>query len=162
MPRSFSTYCPGRAAKEARKHHDGPDADAAYHLGGGFETLHLVGPAGTEQRFVAPLMVDGAHDVEIDDVSGGSEVPRVEWSRYVAVDGGPVSGLEQPWHRFPVTVPAHHVIRLGMVVRKPADCSTGLSHPVSTVVTVRWHALDDRHTTELELDYGGDPPYACG
>lgn len=128
----------------------GPDPDSSHHLGGEIDSLHLTGPAGTEQRFLAPLTVDGDHDVDVLSVTGEGLVSHVQWSKYTSPEGSYISGTKQPWHEFPVTVEAHQVVRLGIIMRKPGGCGKGLSRPWNPTLVVKWRALDRTHTDYLE------------
>lgn len=136
--------------------------DTLDHLAGQSESLHLAGPAGTEQRVMVPLYVNGSHDVRITGITGQNLVARVQWSKYVFKPGSYVSGEKQPWHDFPTTAKADEAIRLGIVLRKPSGCGSGLSHLWSPLLTVHWQALGRTHTDYLEAVFDSYTLYGCG
>jgi hypothetical protein len=70
------------------------------------------------------------------------------------VPGGFVSGLDTPWHDFPVVIPGHTTIRLLITIHRPRYCQGNSITPgdedSSGSHRVHWKSLLHTHITEID------------
>jgi hypothetical protein len=106
--------------------------------------IYLDGPTGTEAEVITALSNDGDRDVTIERIeTDRSVIPKVEWSPYRETPNSDGTGVRLPLRSFPATIPARHLIRVVVTLRKPL-CPPGISVNVDRLI-VHWHALGVDH-----------------